>query len=167
MGISQVAEGKRLFFEQTVLDNLILGGFVRWRKHKEEVREDIEKICALFPVLGRKKPDLAGSLSGGEQQMLVIAQALMARPRLLMLDEPSLGLAPLIVEDIFQVIQELHQQDVTILLVEQRARQALEICNRGYILDTGRIVEKGSGDALRESPKLKQAYLGDGRTRSN
>ncbi len=159
-GISQVAEGKRLFFEQTVWDNLILGAYSRWRKNRDQVMEDLETMFVRFPILRSKTNHLAGSLSGGEQQMLVIAQALMARPRLLMLDEPSLGLAPLIVSDIFKVIQELHRDGVTTLLVEQRARQAIEVCNRGYILDTGRVIEAGSGQELRESPKLKQAYLG-------
>lgn len=160
MGISQVAEGKRLFFEQSVMDNILLGGYVRWSRYRNEVIEDLERMFKRFPILGKKKLDLAGSLSGGEQQMLVIAQALMSRPKLLLLDEPSLGLAPKIVENIFQVIQELHQEGCTILLVEQRAQQALEICDKGYILETGLIIARGTGKELRESPLLKQAYLG-------
>jgi branched-chain amino acid transport system ATP-binding protein len=158
MGIIQCPEGRRIFGGLTVLENLRMGASRR-QDHKA-VQSDLDWICGLFPILGQRLHQTGATLSGGEQQMLAIGRALIARPRLLMLDEPSLGLAPLIVRDIFKVIQQLHSQGVTILLVEQNARQALQIADRGYLLETGRVALSGPVPELRANPEVERFYLG-------
>lgn len=162
MGISQVPEGRKLFTSLSVMDNLILGGYPHLRKknNQKKGQDDLNYIFHLFPVLAQRKPQLAGTLSGGEQQMLAIGRALMARPRLLLLDEPSMGLAPLLVKEIFRVIQQLRQAGTAILLVEQNARSALQICDRAYVLETGRIIIEGPPGELLENQLVKNAYLG-------
>jgi len=157
LGISQVPEGRQVFGPLAVEDNLLLGGYTR-PKRKAEVER--ERIYALFPVLAQKRREPAGTLSGGQQQMLAIGRALMARPRLLLLDEPSMGLAPLLVEEIFRAISGLKQAGTTIFLVEQNAQAALAIADRGYVLETGRIVLQDTGRALLANDKVRQAYLG-------
>jgi branched-chain amino acid transport system ATP-binding protein len=157
-GIAQCPEGRRVLTRFSVLDNLDLGAYTR--PDRSQVRADIERQFALFPILGERRNQLAGTLSGGEQQMLAIARAVMSRPRLLLLDEPSLGLAPLIVRDIFAVIRELHAQGVTILLVEQNARLALQYADRGYVLEAGRITITGPAADLMDDDRVRQAYLG-------
>jgi len=156
-GLIQCPEGRRIFGGLTVLENLRMGA-VR-RRDKDGVRRDLESVLSLFPVLGRRRHQSGATLSGGEQQMLAIARALMGSPRLLLLDEPSLGLAPIVVQAIFQVIRELHRRGVTILLVEQNVRQALAVADRGYVLAEGRVILAGSGGELRSNPELEQAYL--------
>jgi branched-chain amino acid transport system ATP-binding protein len=158
MGIIQCPEGRRIFGGLTVLENLRMGA-VR-RQDRRAVQVDLDWVCTLFPVLGQRLNQSGATLSGGEQQMLAIGRALIARPRLLMLDEPSLGLAPLIVRAIFDVIQQLHSQGVTILLVEQNVRQALQIADRGYLLETGRVVLNGPVPELRANPEIEHFYLG-------
>lgn len=157
LGISQVPEGRQVFGPMAVEDNLLLGGYTRPRRETETERE---RIYTLFPVLAEKRREPAGTLSGGQQQMLAIGRALMARPRLLLLDEPSMGLAPLLVEEIFRAISGLKQAGTTIFLVEQNAQAALAIADRGYVLETGRIVLQDTGAALLANDKVKQAYLG-------
>jgi len=157
-GIVQCPEGRRIFGGLTVLENLRMGAMRR--KERSNLSADLERVFGLFPILGQRKNQSGSTLSGGEQQMLAIARSLMADPHLLMLDEPSLGLAPIIVEEIFNVIRNLHHQGVTILLVEQNARQALEISDRCYVLETGRVVLSGSGDELKANPKIENYYLG-------
>ncbi len=160
-GVCLVPEGRQIFGHLSVLDNLKLGAYLYFdRKHKHEIRENIEKVCAIFPVLKDRQKQLSGTMSGGEQQMLAIGRALMSRPQLMMMDEPSMGLAPLIVMEIFRVIRELHEQGVTILLVEQNARAALKVSDFGYVLETGEIVLKGDTKILLEDDKVKHAYLG-------
>jgi branched-chain amino acid transport system ATP-binding protein len=161
LGICLVPEGRQLFGHLSVLDNLILGGYLYYgRKYRNEVKENIEKVYAIFPRLRERHGQLSGTLSGGEQQMLAIGRALMSRPKLMMMDEPSMGLAPIVVREIFRVIRELHESGVTILLVEQNARAALRIGDFGYVLETGRIVLQGSTKMLLEDEKVKHAYLG-------
>jgi branched-chain amino acid transport system ATP-binding protein len=161
LGLSQVAEGRQIFAHMSVKDNIDLGAYLYYRRrNREEIRRRIAKIYDLFPILRRRANQISGTLSGGEQQMLAIARALMTRPRLLLLDEPSMGLAPLIVKDIFGIIKELNDMGTTILLVEQNARAALQIANYGYVLETGRIVLEGEAARLLDDPKVKQAYLG-------
>lgn len=157
-GICQVPEGRQVFGPMSVEDNLRLGAFVR--SDTAGIREDIERMYALFPILGEFRRRAAGTLSGGQQQMLAMARALMGRPRLLLLDEPSMGLAPLIVEEIFGVIQRLRAQGITTLLVEQNAHAALSIADRGYVIETGRITLAGSGPSLLADPAVQAAYLG-------
>jgi branched-chain amino acid transport system ATP-binding protein len=157
-GIAHIPEGRRLWPGMTVLDNLDLGAYPRHARPAR--RESRERVFALFPRLGERQRQPAGTLSGGEQQMLAIARALMARPRLLMLDEPSLGLAPLLVAELFRVIREINGQGVTVLLVEQNVHQALEIAHRAYVLETGRIVKEGAARDLLDDPAIKEAYLG-------
>jgi branched-chain amino acid transport system ATP-binding protein len=157
LGLVQVPEARQLFPNLTVLENMELGGYLFGRKH---IAENQEKMFQLFPVLLDRRRQKAGTLSGGEQQMLSIARALMAKPRLLLLDEPSLGLAPLVVEEIYQTIQRLHQEGTTILLVEQNALGALEIAQRAYVLETGRVVLSGSASDLMEHDDVQRAYLG-------
>jgi branched-chain amino acid transport system ATP-binding protein len=157
LGVIQCPEGRRIFGGLSVLENLRMGA-VR-RKDRSGVRKDMERVFGLFPVLGQRRHQSGATLSGGEQQMLAIGRALMAAPRLLLLDEPSLGLAPLVVRAIFRVIRELHRQGVTILLVEQNIRQALAVADRGYVLSTGRVILEGSGAELRANPEIEQAYL--------
>jgi branched-chain amino acid transport system ATP-binding protein len=157
-GIIQCPEGRRIFGSLNVMENLRMGA-VR-RKERDEVKNDLEWVFSLFPVLKTRINQSGATLSGGEQQMLAIGRALMAKPRLLMLDEPSLGLAPLIVQDIFRVIQQLHQQGVTILLVEQNARQAMAIADRCYLLETGNVALSGTAAELKSNIALEQFYLG-------
>jgi branched-chain amino acid transport system ATP-binding protein len=157
-GIVQCPEGRRIFGGLSVLENLRMGAMRR--KDRSNLEPDLERVFNLFPVLGQRKNQSGSTLSGGEQQMLAIGRSLMATPRLLMLDEPSLGLAPIIVDEIFNVIRNLHREGVTILLVEQNARQALEIADRCYVLETGRVVLSGSGDELKANPKIENYYLG-------
>ncbi len=160
-GISQVPEGRQIFAPLTVAENLELGAYLRHRqRQREEIAFDLEKIYALFPRLKERRLQAAGTLSGGEQQMLAIGRALMARPRLLLLDEPSLGLAPVVVETIMATIVGLRQHGVTILLVEQNARTALSIADRGYVLETGRIILSGPAADLLHDRQVTRAYLG-------
>jgi branched-chain amino acid transport system ATP-binding protein len=158
LGIAQVPEGRRMLARQTVLDNLVLGAYTR--SDGAEIQGDVERQFARFPRLAERRRQLAGTLSGGEQQMLAIARALMSRPRLLLLDEPSLGLAPLIVRGIFDIIRELHQAGVTILLVEQNASLALQIAGRAYVLEAGRLTISGRAAELLTDERVRRAYLG-------
>jgi branched-chain amino acid transport system ATP-binding protein len=157
-GICQVPEGRQVFGPMSVEDNLRLGAFVR--EDTAGIRGDLAEMYALFPVLGEFRHRAAGALSGGQQQMLAMARALMGRPRLLLLDEPSMGLAPLIVEEIFDVIRRLREQGITTLLVEQNAQAALSIADRGYVIETGRVTMSGEGRALLADPAVQAAYLG-------
>jgi branched-chain amino acid transport system ATP-binding protein len=161
-GISLVPEGRQLFTHLKVRDNLQLGAYLDHlrRGRKAEIAGRLERVYALFPRLKEREDQYAGTLSGGEQQMVSIGRALMAKPRLLILDEPSMGLAPLIVRDIFRVIQDLHGQGVTILLVEQNARSALQISQFGYVLETGRVAMAGPSASLTDSDEVRKAYLG-------
>lgn len=158
MGISHVPEGRRVFSNMSVEENLELGAYLR--KDKAGIKEDFDKIYDLFPRLLERKKQQAGTLSGGEQQMLAMGRALMARPRLLILDEPSMGLAPLLVKTIFRIITEINEAGTTILLVEQNAHMALSIANRAYVIETGRVVLSGTAAELNESEQVKMAYLG-------
>jgi branched-chain amino acid transport system ATP-binding protein len=161
LGISQVPEGRQLFAHLSVLDNLRLGAYLyQNRKFKTEIEEKLEWIYQVFPILRKRSKQLSGTLSGGEQQMVAIARALMARPKLLLLDEPSMGLAPLIVQEIFRVIRQLNDRGTTILLVEQNARAALHIANYGYVLETGSIALEGPAQDLLADAKVRHAYLG-------
>lgn len=157
-GIVQVPEGRQVFKDLSVHDNLRLGAYTR--KQGPEVQSDLQKVYGRFPILEQKRHNLAGELSGGQQQMLAIGRALMARPRLLLLDEPSMGLAPLIVEEIFGIIRELKEEGITVFLVEQNASQALALADRGYVLETGRVVLEGTGRELLSNEKVREAYLG-------
>ncbi|MGF6213935.1 ABC transporter ATP-binding protein [Comamonas sp. 4034] len=159
LGIAQSPEGRQVFADQTVHDNLLLGAYHR-KDGAAAIAADIERQFATFPRLSERRGQMAGTMSGGEQQMLAIARALMARPQLLLLDEPSLGLAPLIVKEIFAIVRQLKQQGVTILLVEQMANQALVVADRAYVLETGRFTLEGSAADLRRDPKVRAAYLG-------
>jgi branched-chain amino acid transport system ATP-binding protein len=158
LGICQAPEGRRLFPRLTVVDNLFMGAYTR--NDKDGIAKDLARVYELFPRLKERHGQLAGTLSGGEQQMLAIGRAMMARPKVLMLDEPSLGLAPILVQLIFQVLQEINAQGTPILLVEQNATKALEIAHRGYVLETGNIVMTGTGQELLKSPEVQKAYLG-------
>jgi branched-chain amino acid transport system ATP-binding protein len=157
-GVSQVPEGRRIFPRMSVRENLEMGAFLKDPAHLEE---DLRRVHSLFPVLGERAGQLGGTLSGGEQQMLAIGRALMSRPRLLLLDEPSLGLAPIIVSRIFRIIEEINRQGTTILLVEQNARAALRLANRGYVMESGKIVMEGKAADLANDPGIKKAYLGE------
>lgn len=157
-GITLVPEGRRVFANLSVLENLKLGAYTR--NDRKGIEEDLEWIYNLFPRLKERLWQSAGTLSGGEQQMLAVGRALMSRPKLLMMDEPSLGLAPLVVKDIFNIITEIHKQGVTILLIEQNANAALRIADVGYVIETGRITLKGTGRELLANEEIKQAYLG-------
>jgi branched-chain amino acid transport system ATP-binding protein len=157
-GISHVPEGRRVFSNMSVEENLELGAFLR--KDKQGIQEDFKKIYELFPRLHERRKQHAGTLSGGEQQMLAIGRALMARPKLLLLDEPSMGLAPLLVKTIFRIIEEINSNGTTILLVEQNAHMALSVANRAYVIETGRVVLSGSAKELNESDQVRMAYLG-------
>jgi branched-chain amino acid transport system ATP-binding protein len=159
-GLCLVPERRELFAAMTVEDNLVLGAFHRYRKRDKSIAEDFEKVYQLFPRLKERHLQLAGTLSGGERQMLALGRALMSRPRLLMLDEPSLGLAPLIVRDIFQIIFRLRETGVSILLVEQNARAALQVADFGYVLETGEIVLEGPSAELVSNPRVIESYLG-------
>ena len=158
MGMSHVPEGRRVFAQLTVLENLKLGAYSR--KDKNELQETLEKVYKSFPRLEERKNQLAGTLSGGEQQMLAMGRALMSKPRLMMLDEPSMGLAPILVDQIFEIIEALNKAGTTILLVEQNAQMALSIADRAYVLETGRIVNTGTGKDLLNDDSVKKAYLG-------
>jgi len=158
LGICQSPEGRRLFPRMQVIDNLGMGAFLR--KDRDGIQKDMDRVFELFPRLKERTTQLAGTLSGGEQQMLAIGRALMSKPKLLMLDEPSLGLAPILVETIFQIVREINAQGIPILLVEQNATKALEVAHRGYVLETGSIVKSGSGKELLSSPDVQRAYLG-------
>jgi branched-chain amino acid transport system ATP-binding protein len=158
-GISQSPEGRKIFHRMTVLENLEMGAY--HRKDRAGVREDMDRVFDLFPRLKERIKQESGTLSGGEQQMLAIGRALMGRPKLLLLDEPSMGLAPVLVERIFHIIEDINKQGTTILLVEQNANVALEIATRCYVLETGTIVNAASASELREDPKVREAYLGE------
>ena len=157
-GIAMSPEGRRVFPDLTVLENLKIGAYLR--TGKPEIAKDIEWVYSLFPRLQERSWQLAGTLSGGEQQMLAVGRALMSRPKLLLLDEPSLGLAPLVVQDIFTIIREINRQGVTVLLIEQNANMALKIADLAYVLETGRITLSGTGAELLANEKVKEAYLG-------
>jgi len=159
-GVAVVPEGRRIFINLSVHENLLLGGYVR--RDKDSLARDLDEIYDTFPRLAERRGQPAGTLSGGEQQMLALGRALMSRPRLLLLDEPSLGLAPLLVREVFKIVSRLNQRGVTILLVEQNAAAALQIAGRGYVLETGCVVLTGSGAELLKHPQLQDAYLGDG-----
>lgn len=158
-GLTLVPEGRRIFSNLTVKENLYLGAYAR--KDKAEIEKDIKWVYELFPILMERQWQLGGTLSGGEQQMLAVGRALMSRPELLMMDEPSLGLAPLIVKDIFSIIKEINNKEVTILLVEQNANLALKIADYGYVLETGTIAMEGTGKELLSNEDIKKAYLGE------
>ncbi|MFB4164334.1 ABC transporter ATP-binding protein [Alteribacillus sp. JSM 102045] len=158
-GIVQCAEGRKLFPEMTVLENLKMGGYVI-RKNKKEMKEAFERVYELFPILEEKRNNPAGSLSGGQQQMLAIGRALMRKPRLLMLDEPSIGLAPLVVEQMFHIIEQINQEGTTVLLAEQNASAALKIADRGYVIENGRLILQGTSDELFENDDIRKAYIG-------
>ena len=158
-GISLSPEGRRVFPTHTVEENLNLGAYSR-RKHKDEVAEAKERVATLFPILKERRNQLAGTLSGGEQQMLAIGRALMSTPKLLLLDEPSLGLAPILVKQIFDIIREINRQGTSILLVEQNARRALGIAKRGYVLENGQVAAQGLASELKSDQKIQEAYLG-------
>jgi branched-chain amino acid transport system ATP-binding protein len=158
-GIAQSPEGRKIFSRMTVLENLEMGAY--HRTDRAGIAEDLERIYDLFPRLKERTKQEAGTMSGGEQQMLAIGRALMSRPKLLLLDEPSMGLAPVLVERIFQTIKEINKQDTTILLVEQNANVALEVAARGYVLETGVVVNAASAEKLRSDPKVREAYLGE------
>ncbi len=161
LGIIQVPEGRWVLGEMTVHENLLMGAYIR-RDGKERIRTDIDRVCELFPVLRERARQQAGTLSGGEQQMLAIGRALMARPKVLLMDEPSLGLAPFLVQEIFRAIQHLNTTGTTILLVEQNARQALNISHRAYVLEVGRIILEGPSKGLIENEMIRRSYLGVG-----
>ncbi|CCX87128.1 abc transporter hydrophobic amino acid uptake transporter (Haat) family ATP-binding protein [Clostridium sp. CAG:590] len=158
-GISQVPEGRRVFGDQTCEENLLLGAYLR--KDKAGIKETMEKVFTYFPRIQERKNQLAGTLSGGEQQMLAIGRALMAEPKLLLLDEPSMGLAPIVVQEIFEIIKTIRDEGTTILLVEQNANAALQIADRGYVVETGSIVLSGKADDLLHDDAVRKAYLGD------
>jgi branched-chain amino acid transport system ATP-binding protein len=165
LGCSLVPEGRQVFATMTVKENLILGGYVQYRKKRmSAVEEGLERVLGLFPILRERESQLAGTLSGGEQQMLAIGRALMARPTLIMMDEPSMGLAPLIVKEIFQTIVRLREEGNTVLLVEQNARAALKVADRGYVIETGKLVLEGKSDYLLGDSEVQRAYLGKGYT---
>lgn len=159
LGIAQAPEGRRVFPRSTVLENLEMGAYTR--QDRQRIQRDVEAMMERFPILRERREQLAGTLSGGEQQMLTIARALMARPKLLMLDEPSLGLMPTLVKEIFRIIEEIHAEGTTVLLVEQNARKALAVADYAYVLETGRIVLEGPAKELRESDQVRKAYLGE------
>ena len=157
-GISQVPEGRRIFQELTVYDNLMLGAYLQ--KDQKKIKDDIENVFDQFPILGERRTQIAGTLSGGEQQMLAMSRALMAHPTLLLMDEPSMGLSPLLVSQVFDIIKDMNNKGITILLVEQNAEKALKIADRGYVLETGSITASGTGAELASSPEIRKAYLG-------
>jgi len=161
MGCSLVPEGRQVFAPMPVRENLLLGAHVQLARGKrQEVATDLERVYGMFPILKKREGQLAGTLSGGEQQMLAIGRALMARPKLMMLDEPSMGLAPLVVKDIFAIVRRIREEGTTVLLVEQNARSALRIADRGYVLETGRIVLQGTSEELLQNRDVQRAYLG-------
>lgn len=159
LGISMAPEGRRLFPRSSVLVNLEMGAYVR--NDRENIQRDIEGFLDRFPILRERKKQMGGTLSGGEQQILCIARALMSRPKLLMLDEPSLGLMPTLVTEVFQIIKQIHAEGMTVLLVEQNARKALGVVDRGYVLESGKIVIQGTAEELRNDDQVRKAYLGE------
>ena len=159
MGMSHVPEGRRVFAQLTVLENLKLGAYTR--KDKTEIEETLKKVYKSFPRLEERKNQLAGTLSGGEQQMLAMGRALMSHPRLILMDEPSMGLSPIFVNEIFNIIRDVNKDGVTVLLVEQNAKKALSIANRAYVLETGKIVKEGNAADLLNDESIKKAYLGE------
>jgi len=158
LGISQSPEGRRLFARMSVGDNLLMGAYSR--NDKAGIASDMARVFTLFPRLQERRSQISGTLSGGEQQMLAMGRALMARPKVMLLDEPSLGLAPILIETIFTIVREINSQGTTVLLVEQNAHKALEVANRGYVLETGVVVQQGSGKDLLASEEVQKAYLG-------
>ena len=158
LGISQVPEGRRVFANMTVMENLELGAYLR--SDKKEIKEDLKSVFERFPRLAERREQLSGTLSGGEQQMLAMGRALMSRPRLLLLDEPSMGLAPLLVKEIFSIIKEINASGTTVLLVEQNANMALSIAHKAYVIETGRIILSGDAKELAASEEVRKAYLG-------
>ncbi|MCS6810740.1 MAG: ABC transporter ATP-binding protein [Tepidimonas sp.] len=158
-GLAMVPEGRGVFTRMTILENLLMGAYVR--TDKAEIQRDIERMFELFPRLKERRDQLAGTMSGGEQQMLAMARALMSRPKLLLLDEPSMGLSPIMVDKIFEVVRDVHAQGMTILLVEQNARRALQVADRGYVMDSGEIIMHGQARAMLDDPKVRAAYLGE------
>lgn len=158
VGLVQVPEGRKIFSGMSVYENLLMGSYLR--KDKENIKQDLQKVYERFPILASRKNQDAATLSGGEQQMLAISRALMAKPKLLLLDEPSMGLAPLLVKEIFNIIKDINEQGTTILLVEQNAMQALKIADKAYVLETGSIVLQGTGQELLSSPDVQKVYLG-------
>ena len=155
-GITLCPEGRRIFPDLTVIENIKIGAYLR----TDDLSQDIEKCHRLFPILKQREKQIAGTLSGGEQQMLAVARSLMSRPKIMMLDEPSLGLAPLVVKDIFNILKEINEEGVTILLIEQNANMALRLADKAYVLETGTIAMEGTGKELLDNPKIKEAYLG-------
>ena len=158
LGLAQVPERRRVFTQQSVEDNLLLGAYTR--KNKEEIQKDLEEVYEWFPRLNERRKQLAGTLSGGEQQMLAMGRALMAKPKIMLLDEPSMGLSPLLVKEIFHIIEEINKKGTTIFLVEQNAKMALAIANRAYVLETGKITLEGTGAELSNDARVQKAYLG-------
>jgi branched-chain amino acid transport system ATP-binding protein len=158
LGIGHVPEGRRIFHRMSVRDNLTLGAYRR--RDRDGIRRDQEHVLTLFPRVRQRLNQIGGTLSGGEQQMLAIARGLMSKPKVLLLDEPSLGLAPILVDQIFDIIRDINREGMTILLIEQNATKALTVSNRGYVLETGRIVKEGPTKMLLESPDVQRAYLG-------
>ena len=158
MGLTQVPEGRRIFTGMSVYENLMMGAFLR--KDNEGIKRDYEKVCEQFPILKERMNQDASTLSGGEQQMLAMGRALMAKPKLLLLDEPSMGLAPILVKEIFNIIEEINKAGTTVLLVEQNAKMALSIAHRAYVLETGKVVMSGTGEELAKSSDVQKAYLG-------
>ncbi len=158
MGLAQVPEGRRVFAQQTVEENLVLGAYIR--KDKEETAKDMDYVFSLFPRLKERRDQTAGTLSGGEQQMLAMGRALMARPSIILLDEPSMGLSPLLVSEIFHIIEEINKKGTTVLLVEQNAKRALSIAHRAYVLETGYITLSGTGEEFAKDERVRKAYLG-------
>lgn len=158
MGLTQVPEGRRIFTGMSVYENLMMGAFLR--KDEDGIKRDYEKVCEQFPILKERMNQDASTLSGGEQQMLAMGRALMAKPKLLLLDEPSMGLAPILVKEIFNIIEEINKAGTTVLLVEQNAKMALSIAHRAYVLETGKVVMSGTGEELAKSSDVQKAYLG-------
>lgn len=158
MGLTQVPEGRRIFTGMSVYENLMMGAFLR--KDKDGIKHDYAKVCEQFPILKERMNQDASTLSGGEQQMLAMGRALMAKPKLLLLDEPSMGLAPILAKEIFNIIEEINKSGTTVLLVEQNAKMALSIAHRAYVLETGKVVMSGTGEELAKSPDVQKAYLG-------
>lgn len=158
MGLTQVPEGRRIFTGMSVYENLMMGAFLR--KDKDGIKHDYAKVCEQFPILKERMNQDASTLSGGEQQMLAMGRALMAKPKLLLLDEPSMGLAPILVKEIFNIIEEINKSGTTVLLVEQNAKMALSIAHRAYVLEAGKVVMSGTGEELAKSPDVQKAYLG-------
>ena len=158
LGLAQVPERRRVFTQQSVEDNLLLGAYTR--KDKEEIQKDLEEVYEWFPRLNERRKQLAGTLSGGEQQILAMGRALMAKPKIMLLDEPSMGLSPLLVKEIFHIIEEINKKGTTIFLVEQNAKMALAIANRAYVLETGKITLEGTGAELSNDARVQKAYLG-------